>query len=781
MLSVDRYVGRLYLSHLTRPALPVVLALWCTALTLMLGSPARASRFNDGNTRTANKLINENSPYLLLHAYNPVDWYPWGDEALSKARYEAKPIFLSVGYSTCYWCHVIERLVFSNPQIADLMNQWFVNVKVDREERPDIDKIYMWATQLLTGGGGWPNSVFLTPDLKPFYAGTYFPPEDSHGKPSFLKVLTAIHDAWENRRDQVVAVSEQLTSAIRELESGSREPPGDPDRALVELAQSHIEGRYDARFGGFGGAPKFPSSMRLDFLLSSWTRNKNENTWRIVERSLEAMAHGGIYDQVGWGFHRYATDAEWRVPQFEKMLYNQAGLGRLYLRAFEFSGRQSWRALAVDILAFVEHELTAPEGPFYSALDAETETVEGKYYLWTADEIGTALGADAKLFHELYELVPVPETGSNAVVRRQSVDSGSLPAAKHKRWLDMRRHLMTLRGDRIYPLRDDKVITSWNGMMIETYAEAYRVLRAPEYKRSAESAATFILEQMRRPDGRLFRVYRQGERKYAAYLEDYAFLARGLLSLYGATGDPSWMRSAREVVELMLERFWDAQDGGFYFTEGGNDLLVRIKDGQDSALPSATAVAIAVLLDLTEITGDSAYRDTATRCLRLFGGAMRARPLGFVRMISAADRYLTSTPKEKSIRLPAKLISPSVGQVVEAEIRMANKTPAPGQEFALGVDLSISPGWHLYAPASYARSLRPTSMTLNSDLPVMVLDIDYPASKLLFNAALGESLSVYEGRVDLRILIQYQACADPKCLPPAELQERVSLTVSEEQ
>ena len=768
---------------------------WAFVL-LVAVQPVMATDSRGGETRPANHLIDETSPYLLLHAYNPVEWYPWGTAALSRARTENKPIFLSVGYSTCYWCHVMERLVFSNPEIADLMNRWFVNIKVDREERPDLDKIYMLATQLVSGSGGWPNSVFLTPELKPFFAGTYFPPEDAHGRPSFPRVLESIHAAWETHREEVFAASEQLTGAIRELESGAREPPRDPDSALVTRTRFELEARYDARFGGFGGAPKFPSTMSLDFLLTSWMDTGDKTTWQVVEHSLEAMSHGGIYDHVGGGFHRYATDAQWRVPHFEKMLYNQAGLGRLYLRAFELSGRSSWGEVASDILDFVKGELTSPEGPFYSALDAETEAVEGKYYLWTAEEVRTVLADGEALFHRLFELAPVPETGGNAVVKKRRGTSDIAPSPDELRRLkDMRQRLLEVRSRRVYPLRDDKIITSWNGLMIETYAYAFRVLKDQAYQRTAEAAAEFVLEHMQAPDGGFYRVYRNGRAKYPAYLEDYAFLARGLLSLHRAGNDERWLTAGKAVVDQMLGRFWDADAGGFYYTEGGADLLVRIKDGQDSALPSANAVAVDVLLDLAEVTGDNAYRERAARCLRSFGGMMQAQPQGFIRMIAAADRYLKSQPKSFPAAFAGISPPPLTEPVVQARLRTETTAPIPGHAFALSVDLSIQPGWHVNAYAPSARTLRPTSMTLNSDLPLTVLDTTYPASQPFYYEALDETLNVYQGEVSLgaqlrlqphaptgaagviRVLIQYQACDDTRCLPPGELQKTVPISV----
>ena len=487
---------------------------------------------------------------------------------------------------------------------------------------------------------------------------------------------------------------------------------------------------------------------------------------------------------------------QWRVPHFEKMLYNQAGLGRLYLRAFELSGRSSWGELASAILDFVKRELTSPEGPFYSALDAETEAVEGKYYLWTMEEVRTVLGGDEDFFHSLFELAPVPETGGNAVVKKQtaSPDIGPTPD-ELRRLKEMRRLLLEVRSRRVYPLRDDKIITSWNGLMIETYAYAYRVLKDQAYLRTAEAAAEFVLEHMRRPDGGLYRVYRNGGAKYPAYLEDYAFLSRGLLSLYRAGNEERWLSVGEAVVDQMLNRFWDVDGGGFYYTEGGADLLVRIKDGQDSALPSANAVAVDVLLDLAELTGDKAYREQAARCLQSFGGMMQARPQGFIRMIAAAERYLKTQSKVFPAAFSDLSIPPVPEPVVQARLQTETATPIPGEAFAVSVDLSIQRGWHLNAYQPSARTLLPTSLTLNSDLPWTVLDTTYPASQPFYYEALNETLNVYQGEVSLgarlqlqpdaptgargaiRVLIQYQACDDTRCLPPAELQKALQISV----
>ena len=750
----------------------------------------------------SNRLANEVSPYLQLHAHNPVDWYPWGEEALEKARREDKPIFLSVGYSTCYWCHVMERLVFSDVEIAALMNEWFVNIKVDREERPDLDQIYMTATQLLSGNGGWPNSVFLTPDLQPFFAGTYFPPQDAHGRPGFPHVLRKLHEAWEVRRAEVLKVAARLTTALREAEAGQQAPSMEPDSVLVERSLSAIKGRYDAHYGGFGGAPKFPPCMRLEFLLAAPERFTDERAMTIVDHTLRAMARGGIYDQVGGGFHRYATDVEWRVPHFEKMLYNQAHLARLYLRAYQATGREEWRRLAKDIFRFVRREMTAPDGPFYSALDAETEAVEGKYYLWTEEEIGALLGEDAELFFEVYDLEPVPEGEGEVIYLKTSFEEAAaalemeLPVLR-ERIERMRGRLLKARAGRTYPLLDDKIVTAWNGMMIAAYAYGYEVLGIEEYRDAAAAAATFILDKMRGGDGGLKRTYRQGEVRYDAFLEDYAFLTQGLLNLYRATRETRWLSASEEIAAQMVTRFWDTEQGGFFFTESAADLIVRSKNAQDSALPAANAVAVHCLLDLAQWSGREDYLEKARQTLNAFGGMMRAQPVGFTHMIAAAERYLDGSGDQGTAVAEVKSATVVSDSLVQLRVELSTLEPVPGERFQAVVHLDISDGWHVNAHPAAAEWLIPTTLTLNADLPVDVLEVHYPEAVDLYFAATGETLKVYQGEVtlraelrllleaeggqegDLRLLVEYQACDEARCLQPAELFQSARLRVGD--
>ena len=757
----------------------------CVWFGVFVAGPASgdALKTADGSWKYSNHLVGETSPYLLLHAHNPVEWYPWGEEALARAQAEDKPIFLSVGYSTCYWCHVMERRVFSDPAIAAQMNASFINIKVDREERPDIDRIYMLATQLTTRHGGWPNSVFLTPDQEPFFAGTYFPPKPLPGRPSFPQVLDFAHRRWQDQRAQVLQIAARLTAAIRDLESGPETAVAPPDSLLLAQVLAAVQTRYDAINGGFGGAPKFPPSLRLDLLMATPARFADPQIQRIVLHSLEQLAAGGIYDQIGGGFHRYATDAEWRVPHFEKMLYNQAHLARLYLRAYELTGDDRWRWVAEDIFRFVAREMTGLAGAFYSALDAETEAEEGKYYLWTARDLDRVLGRDAASFWDVYGLAAMPEgEGGVLYAKPPRVELG-------ERLTLGRQRVLAARAERPYPLLDDKVLAAWNGMMIEAYARGFAVLGDPRYRRAAERAANFALKNLRRADGGLWRVHRLGISRQAAYLDDYAFLACGLTALHRATGEGRWLQAARELSAEMVARFWDQAAGGFFFTEADNALIVRSKFAQDSALPSGNAVAAHALLDLAELTGQASYRRRVAQILAAFGGAMRAQPTASVHLAAAAERHLqTALPAAAWADTPAD-------SLVSMRVELSVQRPVAGEEFAAAVHLAIRPGWHINANPASGDLLIPTSLTLNADWPLDFARVRYPTGHSRAFPALGETLAVYEEQVALgadlslpptaagtagyvRFLVQYQACDETRCLPPAELSQRVRVAVT---
>lgn len=758
----------------------------------------------------ANRLQHETSPYLLLHAHNPVDWYPWGAEAFERARQEDKPIFLSIGYSTCYWCHVMERRVFADPEIAALMNRWFINVKVDREERPDVDQIYMTATQLMNRRGGWPMSVFLTPDLLPFFAGTYFPPEDEHGRPGFTKVLAGLHEYWTERRAEVDTVAEQITDGIRQIHAEDTAfAAGDPDSALVKRAVETMKQQYDSVNGGFGGAPKFPPAMRLELLLDAWESWNDEQALQIVTHTLDAMAAGGIHDQIGGGFHRYATDAEWLVPHFEKMLYNQAQLAQVYLRAYELVGTKRWRQVAERVLQYVSREMTAPAGGFYSALDAETDAVEGKYYVWTDEQIRRQLGSAVEPFFRMFQLAPVPEVEGAGVIHVAAGSAGAAAAfSTPDDGLDQARQaLLRSRSQRRYPLLDDKIITAWNGMMIATCAEAYRVFGHQPSREAAERAADFVTQHLVTSEGALKRVYRsdgvRGRAKYDGYLEDYAHFTDGLITLYVATGSRRWLEFATDVADQMVIRFWDTEAGGFYYSQaGGEDLIVRVKDASDSALPSANAVAIRCLITLSGYAGRDDMQRKAAQALRSFGGAMTRQPSAYTSMIGAAWDYMRDLPLDqrsagsvplvqlpnaetRALSLPDSIVK---GQVTVKGSDQISYQITPGATSEVFVDLQIAAGWHINANPASDDWLIPTTITMNSlNLPLELQGVEYPEASRIGVPGTEDSLDVYDGTVrlitavklsstataslrgDLRLIVQYQACDDDGiCLMPAE-------------
>ncbi|MDP8923876.1 MAG: thioredoxin domain-containing protein [Chloroflexota bacterium] len=601
----------------------------------------------------ANRLKDETSPYLVQHAENPVDWYPWGDEALSRARAENRPILLSIGYSACHWCHVMEHESFEDPQIAGLMNDLFVNIKVDREERPDLDSIYMTAVQAMTGHGGWPMTVFLTPEGVPFYGGTYFPPEDRGGMPGFPRVLRAVAEAYRSQSDQVTQNAQQmremLSRPVVPLERGSLEP-GLLDRAVAGLLRG-----IDWREGGLGGAPKFPQPMNLELLLRAHARTGNERTLDAVRLTLDKMALGGIYDQLGGGFHRYSVDAVWLVPHFEKMLYDNAQLARVYLQGYLVTRRPLYLRIVEETLAYVEREMTHPRGGFFSTQDADSEGEEGKFFVWTPDEVAPLLGVeDARLFSAYFDITP----GGNFEHRNilhvtDSVDSVAarlgVPAERLQQVIDRgRRVLFEARERRVKPGRDEKVLTAWNGMMLRAFAEAAAALDRADYRDVAVRNATFITEELWR-DGRVLRTWKDGQAKLNGYLEDYANLIDGLVATYEATFDPRWIEQAIRIADVMLEQFADEEHGGFYDTGRGHEQLVaRPKDVFDNATPSGNSVAADALQRLALLTGEERYRQAAEGALRLLATTAAQHPTGFGRLLSAVD-FALGSPKEIAV------------------------------------------------------------------------------------------------------------------------------------
>jgi len=600
-----------------------------------------------------NRLIHETSPYLRQHAHNPVDWYSWGEEALQKARAENKPILLSIGYAACHWCHVMEHESFEDPQTADLMNRFFVPIKVDREERPDLDSIYMDVVQAMTGSGGWPMTVFLTPELVPYYAGTYFPPTDRHGMPGFPRLLLSMADAWENRRDDLTRTVEQVRDFLRDRKLRPA-PDAVLSADLLDRAVEGIRGSFDPLNGGFGQAPKFPQPMILEFLLRQYQRTGDAAGLTIAQRTLLRMARGGVYDQIGGGFHRYSVDAVWLVPHFEKMLYDNAQLAAVYLKAYQVTGNRFYRQVAEETLDYVQREMTSPEGGFYSTQDADSEGEEGKFYVWSAAEIRDALDPlDARVFELTYGVTESGNfEGKNILFLARDVDQVAretgIPASEiEERLAAARVHLFTLRSQRVWPGRDEKILTAWNGLMIRAFAEGARVLGRDDYRTTGEQAAEFVLGTLG-TNGRLLRTYKDGVAKLNGYLEDYAFLTDGLLALYEATFDPRWFAEARRLTETMIAWFGDP-DGGFYDTSSDHETLItRPRDLADNATPSGNSLAAEVMVRLAGYTGDESLRQQARGVLAPLAESVAEHPLAFGRLLGALDLYV-APPREVAI------------------------------------------------------------------------------------------------------------------------------------
>ena len=631
----------------------------------------------------ANRLINETSPYLLQHAENPVDWYAWGEEALGRARSEDRPILLSIGYSACHWCHVMERESFENEDIAALMNEHFVNIKVDREERPDLDAVYMEAVQMMTGSGGWPMTVFLTPAGHPYYGGTYFPPEDRGGMPGFPRLLAAASQAYHTNKGEIDRVTRQLSEQMGRT--------GQMPRGFTPLttevmhnAYSQLATQFDHLNGGFGNAPKFPQPMTPEFLLRYNRHGFNARALEMVELTLQKMAYGGMYDQVGGGFHRYSTDAYWLVPHFEKMLYDNALLARLYLHAWQVTGNPLYRRITEETLDYVLREMTDPAGGFYSAQDADSEGVEGKFFVWTPDELRPLLGDDADLVMGYYgvtergnfegaNILNVPRPPEDYCQQRGVSESDLFAAVARARVI-----LLDVREQRIHPLRDDKVLTSWNGMMLRSFAETGAALGRDDYLDAARANAAFLLDTMRDGNRRILRTWRNGEAKLNGYLEDYACLADGLLALHEATLEPRWLQEAVSVADGMIALFWDDAVGGFYDTGSDHEtLVIRPRDVFDNAQPCGGSVAADVLLRLGVVTGNDDFATKGATPLRAMQQLLGRAPAATGHWLGALDFYV-SLPREIVIVGP-------VGDSVTADMLEAVSTRFMPNRVLVGV------------------------------------------------------------------------------------------------
>jgi len=608
-----------------------------------------------------NRLGDEKSPYLLQHAYNPVDWYPWGKEAFEKAEKEDKPVFLSIGYGTCHWCHVMEHESFEDPEVARLMNDAFVSIKVDREERPDIDKIYMQVAQMMTGRGGWPLTIIMTPDKNPFFAGTYIPKGDRFRQAGMLSMIPQITDVWKSDRSRVDKITDQIKQSLSVPETLEHAELG---RANIEQMVSVQANRFDEMNGGFGRAPKFPTPHNLMLLLRHWNKTGDEFSLLMVEKTLQKMRDGGIFDHIGYGFHRYATDAHWLLPHFEKMMYDQAMLAMVCIEAYQATRDDQYANVVKEILTYVIRDMRSPEGAFYSAEDADSEGEEGKFYIWPEEEIRSLLtDKEAEAFVKVLNIqkdgnfydeatrekagtnIPHVTSSLNEAARTLKTDAETLSELLES----AREKLFNAREKRVGPLRDDKVLSDWNGLMIGALAKAARVLDEPEYARSAELAVQFIPKIMRRDDGILMHRFRAGEVSVLAFLDDYAFLVWGLLELYETTFDVHYLKTARNLNQDMLDHFWDDKDGALFFAgDYSEKLLVRQKEAYDGAIPSGNSIAMLNLIHLARLLGEAEYEQKASDIAKAFSMQVERSPTGFGMMLLPLHSVYGQSHRERA-------------------------------------------------------------------------------------------------------------------------------------
>ena len=727
----------------------------------------------DGGPVYTNRLIFEDSPYLLQHAHNPVDWYPWGDEAFERARQEDKPIFLSIGYSTCHWCHVMERESFESEEIARILNEGFISIKIDRERRPDVDDLYMTAVQLLTGSGGWPMTTFLTPQGKPFFGGTYFPPD------RFSGLLRQVRTAWIERRGEIEASAGQIAERI-DLVTSARGEVAEVGRDILERTVQDTLRRHDPVLGGFGRAPKFPQESELLFLLQHHWRHGHQGALEASLKSLDAMARGGIYDQVGGGFHRYSTDARWLVPHFEKMLYNQAHLSRAYLAGYQLSGEAFLARIVRQTLDYVLREMTDASGAFYSATDADSEGREGTFFLWTREQLNQALGEeDGRWVGDLWGVTEAGNFEHSNVLHlplsladlaaQQEVDLGKflgrLDALREKLW--------QVRETREHPLLDRKILTAWNGMMITAMAEAGDQLAEPRYLQAAEKAGEFLWQHSRDEGGQLLRVHLDGRASLPGLQEDYAYLAEAFLSIHDATGEASWLERARDLTDRMVDRFWDEKDRGFFMGASPAESLLpgRPKSPGDGATPSGNSVAVRVLARLAHRTGEARYQELAEGTVQAFSERIQRHPSGFSYLLLGLEELLEGDVGIRQFGARGKVV---------AEARWVD-------ERRLEVGLRIAEGWHVNAHEPLSEDLLPT--VLSSTDEAETLEVAYPPAEEVRLSFQEDVLAVYQGTVRLiahlennqeevsgrrpPLLLRFQACDDRVCLRPEEMKLEV--------
>jgi uncharacterized protein YyaL (SSP411 family) len=756
-------------------------------------------------SRFTNRLAREKSPYLLQHAHNPVDWQPWGPEALEQARKEDKPIFLSVGYSACHWCHVMERESFENEATAKLLNEHFVSIKVDREERPDVDEIYMTAVQMMTGQGGWPMSMFLTPDGRPFYGGTYFPPIPGRGRVAFPDLLTQLADAYQSRKEEVEQIADSI---VEELRKAARHRPieatdglFDSD-ALLHRSVADLASRFDEDNGGFNeGGPKFPPHHALRLLAVAVERGENDHALPLLLTTLDKMALGGIYDHVGGGFHRYATDAKWLLPHFEKMLYDNALLARVFAHAYRLTGRDAYAWITRETIDWVLRDLLDEAGAFHAALDADSEGDEGKYYVWSQAEILRLLGPDdGPAFCERYNILPDGNWREEATGHLTGTNIPHLAvgpaAATHVPLPDSRvpsvqkalAALLATRDERVPPAKDNKVITSWNGLMIGALAVAGSVLEEPRYMDAARLAADFCLTTLR-PGGQLLRRYAQGEAGLPAYLDDHAFLADGLLDLYETTGEARWLTEARSLADQLLAHFWDDEDTGFFFVGREQEALVTAsKDLFDGATPSPNGVAVRVLARLGEGPDGERFAQKARATLTAYRGVLERAPQVTQTLVLAALDAFSGHGEH----FPAHAAS----EPVPVLLLSGHSEPLhlkPGTTGEAVFVLRVAPGYHVNSQSPADEYLIPTTATVSSDLPAAVGPVSYPMASA-WASVTGEALSVYQGEVrfvvpaavastaqrgtyHLTLTVRFQTCTETACLAPQEQTAEATVTI----
>ena len=732
----------------------------------------------NGQAIYTNRLILEDSPYLIQHAHNPVNWFPWGEEAMTVAKKENKPIFLSIGYSTCHWCHVMEHESFEDKKIAEFLNQHFIAIKVDRERHPDVDEAYMLAVRLVAGRGGWPMSSFLAPDGKPFYGATYLPPD------IFTELLEKINATWIEEPELILNQSKELSALVTQIMQQQSDLKS-LEENTIQLSEEYLLAQINAFTGGFGDAPKFPSEPALLFLLQIAQRHNNQALNQDLENTLDLMSQGGIYDQIGGGFHRYATDNIWLIPHFEKMLYNQAQLAQVYLLAYRLTGKDNFARVARQTLDYVLREMTSNEGGFYSATDADSEGIEGKYFVWRANEIKETLTEDdAALAIDLFAITEKGNfEGRNILHLPVSLNNYALQQdlsypAFTKKVDSIRAQLGAYRSQRIPPLRDDKILLAMNGMMISTLSLASYVLDDPAYKNAAIRAGQLMWEKLWRDDA-LFRVYFDGRHSIPAKLDDYAYFIQALMDLYDIDGNPVWLQRGRTLADLMIKRFHDSAHGGFFMSDTENALFANPKSLNDSALPSGNSVAIMALTNLALRTGDLSYQDHANEALQAISP-------------SPGENIFSSASLSRALDL---LVRGDVGKYqygargavkASAEIKTINK------DKFIEVKLQLADNWHINAHQSRTKDIIPTSINIETDYSVAQLnEVIYPDSISKKFSFLETPLQVYEGNIIMRgslnidnsarlnnivpVIIQFQACNDQLCLAPEELTLRASL------